>query len=291
MTELSLLAPAKLNLFLHVTGRRADGYHELQTLFQILDYGDSLRFKSRRKPGVELHIADTPEGRGLPERDNLILRAAAALTRETGCGEGAAIAIEKRIPVGGGLGGGSANAAVTLLALNELWRRGLSLDALCEIGVQLGADVPVFIRGQSAWGEGVGEVLNPVKLPEQCYLVVTPPCNVSTAAVFNDENLTRKSTNIRIADFLAGRCRNDCEPVTRRLYPEVDRAFAWLGRFGEPRMSGTGASVFITLPEAAAAKPILAELPTGWRGFVATGIERMPHARAGHAKEEKEEQE
>ena len=285
MTELSLLAPAKLNLFLHVTGRRADGYHELQTLFQILDYGDWMRFKPRRKPGVELHIADTEEGRGLPQRGNLILRAAAALARATGVGEGAAITVEKRIPVGGGLGGGSANAAVTLLALNELWRLGLSLDALCEIGVRLGADVPVFIRGRSAWGEGVGEVLRPVKLPEQCYLVVAPPCNVSTAAVFNDENLTRNSANIRIADFLAGRCRNDCEPVTRRLYPEVDRAFAWLGRFGEPRMSGTGASVFITLPEAAAAKPILAELPTGWRGFAANGMERMAHARAGSANE------
>jgi len=290
MTELSLLAPAKLNLFLHVTGRRADGYHELQTLFQILDYGDWMRFKPRRKPGVELHIADTEEGRGLPRRGNLILRAAAALARATGVGEGAAITVKKRIPVGGGLGGGSANAAVTLLALNELWRLGLSLDALCEIGVRLGADVPVFIRGRSAWGEGVGEVLNPVRLPEQCYLVVTPTCNVSTAAVFNDENLTRNSANIRIADFLAGRCRNDCEPVTRRLYPEVDRAFAWLGRFGEPRMSGTGASVFITLPEAAAAKPILAELPTGWRGFAANGMERMAHARAGLGEEEKEEQ-
>jgi len=291
MTELSMLAPAKLNLFLHVTGRRADGYHELQTLFQILDYGDWMRFKSRRKPGVELHIADTEEGRGLPRRGNLILRAATALARATGVGEGAAITVEKRIPVGGGLGGGSANAAVTLLALNELWGLGLSLDSLCEIGVRLGADVPVFIRGRSAWGEGVGEVLNPVRLPEQCYLVVTPTCNVSTAAVFNDENLTRNSANIRIADFLAGRCRNDCEPVTRRLYPEVDRAFAWLGRFGEPRMSGTGASVFITLPEAAAAKPILAELPAGWRGFAANGIERMAHARAGCGEEEKEEQE
>ena len=283
MPELSLLAPAKLNLFLHVTGRRADGYHELQTLFQLLDYGDSLRFEHRRKAGIALHIADTPEGRGLPVQDNLILRAAATLALETGCELGAGIELEKRIPVGGGLGGGSANAAVTLLALNELWGLRLSLDALCEIGARLGADVPVFIRGRSAWGEGVGEVLTPVELPEQKYLVVTPPCAVSTAVVFSDENLTRNATNIRIADFLAGSCRNDCEPVTRRLYPEVEQAFGWLGRFGEPRMSGTGASVFIALSEANAAGPILAELPAGWRGFAARGISRMVHARASEA--------
>ena len=283
MPELSLLAPAKLNLFLHVTGRRADGYHELQTLFQLLDYGDSLRFEHRRKAGIALHIADTPEGHGLPVQDNLILRAAGALALETGCELGAGIELEKRIPVGGGLGGGSANAAVTLLALNELWGLRLSLDALCEIGAGLGADVPVFIRGCSAWGEGVGEVLTPVELPEQKYLVVTPPCAVSTAVVFSDENLTRNATNIRIADFLAGSCRNDCEPVTRRLYPEVEQAFGWLGRFGEPRMSGTGASVFIALSEANATGPILAELPAGWRGFAARGISRMVHARASEA--------
>lgn len=287
MTSLSLLAPAKLNLFLHVTGRRADGYHELQTLFQLLDHGDRLRFAPQKGGLISLHIVhigdthakswDTHRSAIPPLESNLILRAAFELARLTGCKEGAAITLEKRLPIGGGLGGGSSNAAVTLLALNELWQLELSTDELCRIGLKLGADVPVFIRGRSAWGEGIGEILEPVALPEQWYLVVTPPCQVSTAAVFKDENLTRNSAKIRIADFLAGRCRNDCEPVTRRLYPAVDEALSWLGRFGEARMSGTGASVFIALAGEAAAGEILTGLPAGWTGFAAKGVERMEH--------------
>ena len=280
MTALSLLAPAKLNLFLHVTGRRADGYHQLQTLFQLLDHGDLLHVAPRRRRGVSLRIADTPRGRMLPRGDNLILKAASALARESGCRAGANIELEKHLPVGGGLGGGSSNAAAALLALNRLWKLGLSNDALCRIGVGLGADLPVFIRGRSAWGEGIGEILTPVVLPERWYLVVTPDCEVSTAAVFRDENLTRNSANIRIADFLAGSCRNDCEPVTRRLYPTVDEALTWLGRFGAARMSGTGASVFIEIAEEAVAEGILARLPNGWTGFAARGISRMEQARA-----------
>ena len=280
MSTLSLLAPAKLNLFLHVTGRRADGYHELQTLFQLLDYGDMLRFRPRRDGGIVLRIADTPHGRGIPQRDNLVRRAADALVQASGCDAGAVIELEKQLPAGGGLGGGSADAAVTLLALNDLWRLGYSLDELCAIGLRLGADVPVFLRGRSAWGEGVGEILTPVDLPEQWYLVITPPCEVSTAAVFSDENLTRKAANIRIADFLAGCRRNDCEAVTRRLYPAVDEAFVWLGRYGKPRMSGTGASVFTELAGKAEAEAILAELPAGWNGFAAKGISRMEHVRS-----------
>lgn len=277
MSPLSLLAPAKLNLFLHVTGRRADGYHELQTLFQLLDFGDRLRFSSQEDRVISLHIRDTHGSAPLPLENNLILRAASGLARLTGCESGVSISLEKRLPIGGGLGGGSANAAVTLLALNELWKLELSTADLCRIGLGLGADLPVFIRGRSAWAEGVGELLEPVDLPEQWYLVVTPPCQVSTATVFNDENLTRNSTKIRIADFLAGRCRNNCEPVTRRLYPAVEEAFAWLGRFGEVRMSGTGASVFVPLPDEAAGKSILADLPAGWNGFSAKGIGRMQH--------------
>lgn len=286
MTSLSLLAPAKLNLFLHVTARRADGYHELQTLFQLLDHGDRLRFAPQKCGLISLHIGDTHakswdthRSAIPPLESNLILRAAFELARLTGCKEGAAITLEKRLPIGGGLGGGSSNAAVTLLALNELWQLELSTDELCRIGLKLGADVPVFIRGRSAWGEGIGEILEPVALPEQWYLVVTPPCQVSTAAVFKDENLTRNSAKIRIADFLAGRCRNDCEPVTRRLYPAVDEALSWLGRFGEARMSGTGASVFIALAGEAAAGEILTGLPAGWTGFAAKGVERMEYVR------------
>ena len=275
MTSLSLLAPAKLNLFLHVTGRRADGYHELQTLFQLLDYGDWLRFEPQEDGVVSLHVGDTHHGRALALENNLILRAASELAGISGCKAGAAITLDKRLPVGGGLGGGSSNAAAGLLALNELWGLGLSVDELCRIGVKLGADVPVFVRGRSAWGEGIGEVLEPVDLPGQWYLVVTPPCEVSTAAVFKDENLTRNSAKIRIADFLAGRCRNDCEPVTRRLYPAVDEALSWLGRFGKARMSGTGASVFIALADEAAGKEILAGLPAGWNGFTAKGVARV----------------
>ncbi len=279
MDSLSLLAPAKLNLFLHVNGRRADGYHELQTLFQLLDYGDQMRFECQDDGVISLHVTDTHRSRMLPLENNLILRAASELARVSGCKAGATITLDKRLPVGGGLGGGSSNAATGLLALNELWGLGLSVDELCRIGVGLGADVPVFVRGRSAWGEGIGEKLAPVALPEQWYLVVTPPCQVSTAAVFNDENLTRNSAKIRIADFLAGRCRNDCEPVTRRLYPTVDEALTWLGQFGEARMSGTGASVFIPLADEAAGKKILADLPAGWNGFAAKGIERMRHVR------------
>ena len=330
MTALSLLAPAKLNLFLHVTGRRADGYHELQTLFQLLDYGDRLHFAPQENGVISLQVRETGpasrRGRGdnalppgnilprpaaaeladtgqygrntrlgecrwdtrrsaahsggcLPLENNLVLRAAVELARRTGHGHGISITLEKHLPIGGGLGGGSSNAAVSLLALNKLWRLGLSTDALCRIGVGLGADVPVFIRGRSAWGEGVGDLLEPLALPEQWYLVVTPPCQVSTAMVFNDENLTRNSAKIRIADFLAGRCRNDCEPVARRLYPAVDEAFAWLGRFDRVRMSGTGASVFISLADEAAGKEILAGLPAGWNGFAAKGIDCMEHVR------------
>lgn len=284
MSALSLLAPAKLNLFLHVTGRRADGYHELQTVFQLLDYGDRMRFAPQKGGVISLHVRDTHSktwdthaGGALPLENNLVLRAAYELARLSGCKAGASISLEKKLPVGGGLGGGSANAAVTLLALNELWRLELTTDELCRIGLGLGADVPVFIRGRSAWAEGVGELLEPVDLPEQWYAVVTPPCQVSTATIFTDENLTRNSAKIRIADFLAGRCRNDCEPVTRRLYPAVEEAFAWLGRFGKVRMSGTGASVFVPLPDEAAGKSVLADLPAGWNGFAAKGMARMQH--------------
>jgi len=276
-TSLDLLAPAKLNLFLHITGRRDDGYHDLQTLFQLLDHGDTMQFAAQRGGVVSLHVAATAEGRRLPLRDNLILHAASELARVADCQAGAAIRLEKRLPIGGGLGGGSANAAAALLGLNELWRLELPRQELARIGAVIGADVPLFVYGQSAWGEGRGDVLQAVELPAAWYLVVTPPCQVATAEIFHDPALQRNSPRVELADLLAGDCRNDCEAVTRRLYPAVDEAFRWLERHGEPRMSGTGASVFIEVADESAGEQIIASLPRGWQAFVAPSLAQMAH--------------
>jgi 4-diphosphocytidyl-2-C-methyl-D-erythritol kinase len=275
---LTLLSPAKLNLFLHITGRRADGYHNLQTLFQLLDYGDTLHFSSSDTLSLAPDIA------GVPAQDNLILRAAELLRRETGCRQGAAIALEKRLPLGGGIGGGSSNAATTLLALNHLWNLKLSLDELATLGLQLGADVPVFVKGRSAWAEGVGEHLEPVELPLRNYLILVPPCQVSTALIFSQQALTRNSSAITIAAFLREGGRNDCEPVVRSLYPEVAFALDWLSHFAPARMTGTGACVFASFADRAAAHAVLQQLPTGYRGFVAQGVNKSPvHAALGLA--------
>lgn len=276
-------APAKLNLFLHITGRRADGYHELQTLFQLLDTGDDLTFSPR--PGGQLSLeAHGPTAEAMPLDGNLILRAAELLRGE--CSEpslGAHIQIHKRLPAGAGLGGGSSDAATTLLTLNRLWELGLSEDKLCELGVRLGADVPVFVRGRTAWAEGVGERLSPVDLPETYYLVLTPDCFVSTAALFGQPDLTRNSQAIKMADFLEGRARNDCEAITRRLYPPVDAAIAWLERYGEARMTGTGASVFAAFDSKQHADRVLADLPPSLHGFVAKGVNRAASPRIVHS--------
>lgn len=272
---LTRLAPAKLNLFLHITGRRADGYHELQTLFQLLDYGDELSFDPLPNGDLSLH-AEGPTASAMPLDDNLILQAAELLRQEAKDPMlGAAISIDKRLPAGAGLGGGSSDAAATLLALNELWQLDLPEAQLCELGVKLGADVPVFLRGRSAWAEGVGEILTPVELPDAFFLVVTPPCFVSTKEVFSQENLTRNSPAIKMADFLAGRSRNDCEAVTRALYPEVAEALDWLAQFTEARMTGTGASVFARCKSRAEAEQLLARLPKPLTGFVAEGVNTL----------------
>jgi 4-diphosphocytidyl-2-C-methyl-D-erythritol kinase len=272
---LTRLAPAKLNLFLHITGRRADGYHELQTLFQLLDYGDELSFDPLPNGDLSLH-AEGPTASAMPLDDNLILQAAELLRQEAMDPMlGAAISVGKRLPAGAGLGGGSSDAAATLLALNELWQLDLSEAQLCELGVKLGADVPVFLRGRSAWAEGVGEILTPVELPDAFFLVVTPPCFVSTKEVFSQENLTRNSPAIKMADFLAGRSRNDCEAVTRALYPEVAEALDWLAQFTEARMTGTGASVFARCASRAEAEQLLARLPEPLTGFVAQGVNTL----------------
>ena len=271
------LAPAKLNLFLHILGRREDGYHELQTVFQLLDFGDQMAFEVSNNGILSLHLSfsDGVEN-DTPLDNNLVTKAAALLRLEAGNPLlGASISLNKRLPSGAGLGGGSSNAATCLAALNLLWKLNLSTDKLCEIGVKLGADVPVFIRGKSAWAEGIGEKLSPVELGSSWYLVVSPKCSVSTVEVFCHEHLTRHSQAIKMADFLAGSTRNDCEAVTRKLHPEVDQAFEILANFADFRMTGTGSSLFASFESKAAAKKVLNALPDNLPGFVAKGIDSL----------------
>jgi len=266
-------APAKLNLFLHVTGRRRDGYHELQTLFQFLDYGDSLWFEPDASGVVTLQ-GGLPQ---VPPERNLIVRAARSLAERTGCGKGVRIRIEKRLPVGGGLGGGSSDAATTLVALNLLWGLGLGSEELAALGLALGADVPVFVRGSAAWAEGVGEQLTPVEvLDEPWYLVLHPAVTVSTAEIFSDPRLTRNAPRITIPDFLSGACGNSLEAVVVRRYPQVGRALAWLSRYQPARMTGSGASVFARFPDRQAAEAVMQQLPAPWTGFVARGCNQSP---------------
>lgn len=265
-------APAKLNLMLHIVGRRPDGYHLLQTVFQFLDHCDRLWFEPRAdgdlvREGVVADVA--------PEAD-LTIRAARLLQQATGTRCGATIRIEKRLPLGGGLGGGSSDAATALIALNHDWQTGLNLAQLADLGLQLGADVPVFVHGQAAWAEGVGEELTPVELAEPWFVVLTPACQVATGAVFNDPELTRNSPLSTIADFVSGAGGNDCEAVVYRRYPEVAAAAAWLNRHGVARLTGTGAGVFAAFPDAGSAQQVLEQLPPGRSGFVAQGLNRSP---------------
>jgi 4-diphosphocytidyl-2-C-methyl-D-erythritol kinase len=265
-------APAKLNLFLHILGRRPDGYHELQTLFQFLDYGDALRFH----PAPAGRIALSRPLPGVSAEQDLCLRAARLLQSHTGVRAGVVIELEKRLPLGGGLGGGSSDAATVLVALNRLWGTGLEPDRLAALGLQLGADVPVFVRGFAAWAEGVGERLCPANPPEPWYLVVVPPVNVSTAAIFSDPELTRDTPPITIADFLSDAGHNDCEPVVSRRYPVVGRVLAHLRELGPARMTGTGACVFLPQADADAARALDARLPPDWTRFIARGCNRSP---------------
>jgi len=266
---ITLLSPAKLNLFLHITGRRPDGYHNLQTLFQLLDYGDTLTFEPNHSGQVALSGDDL----GLTTDQNLIARAAALLQSGD---SGAHIKVIKRIPTGAGLGGGSSNAATTLLALNHLWNCGYSNAELQQLGRQLGADVPVFVGGYSAWAEGIGEQLQRVVLPQSWYLVVHPGCHISTAQIFSERQLTRTSAAITIAAFFQGGSRNDCQDVVVARYPEVAQALRWLTRFGDSRLTGTGACVFAGFPSEADAQKALQQLPGQWAGFVARGLNESP---------------
>lgn len=276
MTTLSVPAPAKLNLFLHVLGRRADGYHDLQTVFQLLDHGDTLHFEASEDSAITL----TPPLPGVAAENNLVLRAAGLLQAHSDHRFGAHIRLDKRLPLGGGIGGGSSDAATTLLALNQLWNLQLSLAELAELGLALGADVPVFVRGRSAWAEGVGERLQPLSLPARNYLILVPPCHVSTAQIFSHEALTRHTPAITIAAFLGQGGRNDCEPVVRMLHPEVAFALDWLAQFGPARMTGTGACVFTSFDDRhnaeQALQQVLRERPGGCTGFVASGVDHSP---------------
>jgi 4-diphosphocytidyl-2-C-methyl-D-erythritol kinase len=270
----ALPAPAKLNLFLHVLGRRADGYHCLQTLFRFIDRADWIRIEP--EPGGQIRLA-TPFA-GLADADNLVIRAARRLReRAASPGLGARIAIEKTIPMGGGLGGGSSDAATTLIGLNALWGTGLDTEALAAIGLELGADVPVFIRGFNAFGEGVGEALTPVDLPPAVYLVLVPQVSIPTREIFGDPALTRDTQPIKIAAFFAGLpVSNDLEPVVRRRYPVVAEHLDWLSRFAPARMSGSGACVFAQFGERDEAMAVFARRPSGMQGFIAAGLERHP---------------
>jgi len=265
-------APAKINLFLHIVGRRADGYHLLQTVFQFIDLCDELRFSPRDDDQIRL-LTPLP---GVPAQQDLCVRAAQGLRAHTGCRLGVDIEVSKRIPIGGGLGGGSSDAATTLLALNRLWKLDLPRDELAAIGLSLGADVPVFVGGRAAWAEGVGERLTPIELDEPWYLIVDPGVAVATGVVFGHAKLTRHSPPITISGFRSGSTGNDCLAVVRELYPPVDAAFRWLSGFGQAHLSGTGGCLFARFDARPAAEAALMQLPALWRGWVVRGCNRHP---------------
>ena len=266
-------APAKLNLFLHIVGRRDDGYHLLQTVFQLLDRGDTVRLRLR----ADGAIRRIEPLQGVDVDDDLAVRAAHALRTASGVRAGADIAVDKHIPLGGGLGGGSSDAATTLVALNELWNAGLSDDELAAIGLDLGADVPVFVRGQSAWAEGVGECLTPVDLPQRWFVVVDPGVGVSTAELFRAPDLTRNSPHLTIPLFASGAAtENVFEPVARQRFPAVARALDWLNGYGVARLSGSGGCIFVPVATREIGLVLLEKCPLGMRGFVAAGVAESP---------------
>lgn len=263
----TLPAPAKLNLFLHILGRRPDGYHELQTLFQFLDWGDDLGFAGRDDGELQLHDG-LP---GVAPEQNLILRAARLLQEESGTRQGADLWLTKRLPMGGGIGGGSSDAATTLLGLNHLWGLDASLDDLAALGLRLGADVPVFVRGQAAFAEGVGEKLTPVAPPEPWYLVAVPQVSVSTAEIFSDPLLTRDTPAIKVCAVLKWSGRNDCQSTVERRYPEIRNALILLNKFVSARLTGTGGCIFGSFPNKTEADTVASQLPASLPGFVAKG--------------------
>lgn len=267
------IAPAKLNLFLHITSQRDDGYHCLQTIFQFLDFHDQLSCKLR-DDGQIYCDSSAPD---LPMTQDLVYRAAQLLKNHSHSPWGAHLRVEKKIYMGGGLGGGSSDAATTLLLLNELWQLQLPKTTLATLGLQLGADVPIFIHGHAAWAEGVGDVITPIALPEPWYVVVHPNCHVSTKEIFSAPELQRNCAPITLQDYHSGHARNVCETVVSRRYPAVNAALTWLASYGEAKMTGTGASVFAAFEQRTAAESVLAALPETWQGFVAQGKNVITH--------------
>jgi len=263
-------APAKLNLFLHVVGRREDGFHNLQTLFQLLDWGDEIGIEIT----AETHIERVAGPASIVPEEDLAVRAARALQQATGVDRGVRLRVRKRIPPGGGLGGGSSDAATVLRVLNKLWGTALGPGELARVGLALGSDVPVFLNGSSAWAEGRGERLTPMELPEAWYLIVHPAVSVGTAGIFQAPELTRNSPLVTMRGFSRAQTRNDCEPVVRARYPEVAAALDWLGP--RARLSGTGSSVFMAFERAAQAERVAARVPDEWTSFVARGVNRSP---------------
>jgi 4-diphosphocytidyl-2-C-methyl-D-erythritol kinase len=265
-------APAKINLFLHIVGRRPDGYHLLQTHFQFLDHGDDISFGLREDGAINR----VTELAGVPTEADLVVRAARALQAASATRFGADIAVTKRLPMGGGLGGGSSNAATVLVALDYLWGTRLGVDALVALGLKLGADVPVFVRGQAAWAEGVGERLTQLTADEPWCLVIHPGCEVPTAAVFGHPELTRDTPALTIPGLPPDQMHNDCESITRRLFPAVGVALDWLGKRASARMSGTGACVFASFADRASAQAVGGQVPAPWTWFVARRRNRSP---------------
>jgi 4-diphosphocytidyl-2-C-methyl-D-erythritol kinase len=267
-------APAKLNLFLQIPGRRADGYHLLQTVFRLLEWGDTIRLRLRHDGEIVRHGGSAP---GVPAEGDLAVRAAKLLQRVANVRQGADIIVEKRIPAGGGFGGGSSDAATVLIALDALWQTAVGVDRLAELGLRLGADVPVFVRGHNAWAEGVGEHLTPIGLPPAWYVLADPGVHVPTATLFQAPELTRDARPATMADFVSGALLGNCfEPVLRRREPAVEAAFAALARIGSPRLTGTGSGCFVEFANRESAEVALAQLPPGLTAWVAAGAERSP---------------
>ncbi len=272
MTQQLWPSPAKLNLFLYITGQRPNGYHDLQTLFQFVDYGDSLSFTLRDDSAI---VLTTPTD-GVADDENLVIRAARLLQSHAGVSLGAEISLQKRIPMGGGLGGGSSNAATVLIALNTLWNCGYSDTELAQLGIRLGADVPVFVTGHAAFAEGVGEILHPVEPPEKWFLIAHPGVSIPTPVIFGDPELTRNTPKRTVNVLLNTPYANDCEPIARKRFYEVEQLLSWLLEYAPSRLTGTGACVFAEFDTESAARHVLDKAPSWMRGFVAKGVNISP---------------